>query len=728
MKRPLGIWILLSAGVLWLSTQDVHGIRATSLILAKTSTATTTSTAATTLPEEIDSTEAIDGATNSTKPALTGIPQIDYIYDPNLPKELNGYNLSDYPFYERVPENITFKCDGLHDGFYASVPHKCQVYHHCLFGTRFDFLCANYTAFDQKTFICHFASEVDCNNSKKFWHRNDALYQAATTTTSKPLVIATTSPPPTVLSTAVPSGPGIGQWRGGGRPYRRRRPYYEYYEDYYDDFYYDDRPRSRGRKRPKPRPRPLYEDDYVDEYEDELYERRGGGGRRNENRRPYSRRPNANRGRNKDRPRYNYDDEYDEYYEFEDNEDINSRRRKPTNKNKKSSSRKRPAENGNEDGDPKHQKSETQTVIKPISGTIYDRPRIAPKIKLPVPKNEANKYAYKPTTTTRVVHKIEDDYDSYEDNIKLNNKMEQKQKLPDNKPRGLNIKDDEKVSDDYYYYDYYDEDSTSKEKDTAQKESYLSTKKENEKHKNEDNTTSSTTTSTTTTTTTQTPLVNDESELEEPVIIRLVKRPFVPNRGGNQNAVKSSRPAGSRAITQFLESSTQLDVVTDTEYEKDFKPMITTKAPEKKHYVIENYMYKDNTDVRTHQPAKPTYKNSLDINVEDYDVTLNDALNPTLPNLPVRSYPAGFGVSNDYSYNNYQKSNKFSPEQTASTATTNYLLKTRPPRYENRQVSLEKIVREPPVQTAANFRGFYSVVDDYRPKQSQNTYSYYTRY
>lgn len=64
---------------------------------------------------------------NSTKPVLTGIPQIDYIWDPNLPKELNGYNLSDYPFYERVPANITFKCDGLHDGFYASVLHKCQV-------------------------------------------------------------------------------------------------------------------------------------------------------------------------------------------------------------------------------------------------------------------------------------------------------------------------------------------------------------------------------------------------------------------------------------------------------------------------------------------------------------------------------------------------------------------------------------------------------------------------
>lgn len=68
----------------------------------------------------------MDGNSTATH-NLTGIPQIDYIWDPNLPRELNGYNLSDYPFYETIPKDIDFKCDGLHDGFYASVPHKCQV-------------------------------------------------------------------------------------------------------------------------------------------------------------------------------------------------------------------------------------------------------------------------------------------------------------------------------------------------------------------------------------------------------------------------------------------------------------------------------------------------------------------------------------------------------------------------------------------------------------------------
>jgi len=60
-------------------------------------------------------------------PRLTGNPQVDYVYDPNLPHELNGHNLSTYPFFSRVPPLSTFECEGLHDGFYASIEHSCQV-------------------------------------------------------------------------------------------------------------------------------------------------------------------------------------------------------------------------------------------------------------------------------------------------------------------------------------------------------------------------------------------------------------------------------------------------------------------------------------------------------------------------------------------------------------------------------------------------------------------------
>ena len=70
-----------------------------------------------------------DNGNSTTKKnyTLTGIPQIDYIHDPNLPRELNGYNLSDYPFLDKVPKGLEFKCDGRKDGFYASIEHKCQV-------------------------------------------------------------------------------------------------------------------------------------------------------------------------------------------------------------------------------------------------------------------------------------------------------------------------------------------------------------------------------------------------------------------------------------------------------------------------------------------------------------------------------------------------------------------------------------------------------------------------
>ncbi|XP_072391036.1 uncharacterized protein [Diabrotica undecimpunctata] len=755
MNRPLGLWILLSAGVLWLSTQDVHGKRATALIFAKTTTTTTTSstTAASdeivdSSEEEVDSTEAnAEGNGNSTKPHLTGIPQIDYIYDPNLPKELNGYNLSDYPFYERVPENITFKCDGLHDGFYASVLHKCQVYHHCLYGTRYDFLCANYTAFDQKTFICHFASEVDCSNSKRFWHRNDALYKADTTTTSRPLVIPTTPAPPVppppvpVATAAIPSSPGTGPRRGVGRPYRRRRPYYDYYEDYYDDFYYDDRPRSRGRKRPRPRPRPLYDDEYEDEYDDDRYERRGNSGRRNENRRPYNRRPN--RGRIKERPKYDYDDEEED--RFDDEEDVNSGRRKPVDKNKKSGSRKRPSEETSEETVSKEQKtkSDTRTIIKPVSGTIYDRPRVAPKIKLPVPKNEANKYAYKPYSTTKAAQKENDEYENYEEESKSNKNKEpnkKKQVVVENKPLDdMESGRNHKNSDEDYYYDEYEEDdvslSDSKEKEKVKEQSSFSSNKDKSTQNTNlkpqptsttSTTTTTTTTSTTTTTTTEKPIsiMNSEplSHLDQPVVIRLVKRPFLPSRGGNPYAARGLQPVGSRALPQNIEDSIEAEGLTEPKYEKNFRPVSTTVTSLEKEEIKMESVRTDYMDLRAAHPSKSQYKNTLDINLEDYDVTLNDALNPTLPNLPVRSYPTGFDVSNDYSYN-YQKSNRFVPDQAAATATTNYAFKPKPvnQRYETMQVPREH-------QSSSNFRNYYSVIEDYRARPIHNTQAYYTRF
>lgn len=114
-------------------------------------------------------------------PRLTGDPRHDYIYDPNLPRELNGYDLGTYPFYSSVPTDITFKCDGRHDGYYASIPHHCQLFHLCVHSLRHDFLCANYTVFDQTQFICHFVNSVNCSNSESYYDRNNELYVTTTT-------------------------------------------------------------------------------------------------------------------------------------------------------------------------------------------------------------------------------------------------------------------------------------------------------------------------------------------------------------------------------------------------------------------------------------------------------------------------------------------------------------------------------------------------------------------
>lgn len=106
---------------------------------------------------------------------------IDYNADPNFPYELKGADLTLYPFYISIPEN-NFNCSKRHDGYYANIELSCQVYHHCASGhQRYDFLCPNYTLFDQTTFTCRFINTVDCGNSEKHYVRNNELYVESTT-------------------------------------------------------------------------------------------------------------------------------------------------------------------------------------------------------------------------------------------------------------------------------------------------------------------------------------------------------------------------------------------------------------------------------------------------------------------------------------------------------------------------------------------------------------------
>nr|XP_050855278.1 zinc finger CCCH domain-containing protein 13 isoform X2 [Vespula vulgaris] len=448
-------WLLLALFGFLLINAITDALKATRPKFKIATTSTTTTTEESRL-EENENEDAVTTtpATNSsegnvtTGHTLTGIPQIDYIWDPNLPRELNGYNLSDYPFYNSIPEDIDFKCDGLHDGFYASVPHKCQVYHHCLFGTRYDFLCANFTAFDQKTFICHFVSEVDCANSKKYWHRNDALYKATTSsTTSTSTTTTTTVAPVTVASSS--NGRGSSRERDPlrrRRPYSRRRPYDYYDEDYYDDEY--TRPRGYDRR-----------DDY--EYEDRKYRRDRDRDVRDRDRdfrdrdttrsrdttirderdrdvSPRERYPSRNNRRDQARPRdppeedarglKNREQEQSRSREIEDSE-LDDRR--IDSRGRDNDDRRYSDKRFRDDYDDKDSAAAlsnqgsiggTEGLVKPAApiSSVYSRPRAPPKIRRPVPLSEQDRYAYKSTSAQSTEPRrrpvdLEDDY--YDDEL-----------------------------------------------------------------------------------------------------------------------------------------------------------------------------------------------------------------------------------------------------------------------------------------------------------------------
>ena len=56
----------------------------------------------------------------------------------------------------------------------------------CALNTKFSFLCPNGTKFDQKTFVCNWWYNVDCNSSANYFSLNDLIG----VTTARPLMAA----------------------------------------------------------------------------------------------------------------------------------------------------------------------------------------------------------------------------------------------------------------------------------------------------------------------------------------------------------------------------------------------------------------------------------------------------------------------------------------------------------------------------------------------------------
>lgn len=207
------------------------------------------------------------------------------------------FNLSTYPFLNSVPDNddIDFKCDGLHDGFYASIKYSCQVcvlfllflakngsfanncrpFFCCCCCSFIIIVCTEYVMTSCVPILPHLIRNHSSVTLSQKWianrrpntgsgslilffifffstgpiemHfalkclfcRNDALYKATTTTSTTTTTVA---PPPT--TSHAPERPFR---RPGRRPYAGRRPQHEYYYDDedYDDDYIEERMKSR---------------------------------------------------------------------------------------------------------------------------------------------------------------------------------------------------------------------------------------------------------------------------------------------------------------------------------------------------------------------------------------------------------------------------------------------------------------------------------------------------
>ncbi|XP_068220102.1 uncharacterized protein [Palaemon carinicauda] len=100
-------------------------------------------------------------------------PQSQYDPDGDC---IRGEGFKDYPKFEFVQET-GFTCADKVPGLYADEEARCQVWHYCLKdGRKYSFICPIGTVFHQRVFTCDWWYNVDCSQTREFYHLNEKLY------------------------------------------------------------------------------------------------------------------------------------------------------------------------------------------------------------------------------------------------------------------------------------------------------------------------------------------------------------------------------------------------------------------------------------------------------------------------------------------------------------------------------------------------------------------------
>lgn len=164
-----------------------------------------------------------------------------------------------------------------------------------------------------------------------------------------------------------------------------------------------------------------------------------------------------------------------------------------------------------------------------------------------------------------------------------------------------------------------------------------------------------------------------ESPLEEEAEEEEVEEKYAPAQKDTAQEEKADEKPAFKSSPALLNVPARPGYQTaDTEQgeEEEFRPVSNRPT------VKQNQAPSDDIQVQTTE--KTPEQNSVDINENEYDVTLNEALNPTLPNLPIRSFPTGFSSSSDLNFRSLQRPRYVSPGLARESSDYSYQTKPAP--------------------------------------------------